>query len=146
MPRHHHAPLLSSSFKYGPQPSFNYTSEAPQPRRTLDRRYSKTANNNRSSDEHVVPSTKPLLHASASMCSIALAFLNYGSQPSFNGSEVLQLWRTLDRRYSKIADNYQSLHEVSVALAHAGLESSNLIVGIDFTKSNEWTGARSFNR
>ncbi|XP_047313269.1 E3 ubiquitin-protein ligase RGLG2-like isoform X2 [Impatiens glandulifera] len=35
---------------------------------------------------------------------------------------------------------------VTQALARAGLESSNLIVGIDFTKSNEWTGARSFNR
>lgn len=30
--------------------------------------------------------------------------------------------------------------QVTEALAHAGLESSNLIVGIDFTKSNEWTG------
>jgi len=29
---------------------------------------------------------------------------------------------------------------VTEALARAGLESSNLIVGIDFTKSNEWTG------
>uniref|UniRef100_A0A5B6Z798 Putative E3 ubiquitin-protein ligase RGLG2-like isoform X1 n=1 Tax=Davidia involucrata TaxID=16924 RepID=A0A5B6Z798_DAVIN len=54
--------------------------------------------------------------------------------------------RKLDRRYSRIADNYNSLEEVTGALAHAGLESSNLIVGIDFTKSNEWTGARSFNR
>ncbi|KAH9312846.1 hypothetical protein KI387_027881, partial [Taxus chinensis] len=35
---------------------------------------------------------------------------------------------------------------VTDALAQAGLESSNLIVGIDFTKSNEWTGAKSFNR
>jgi E3 ubiquitin-protein ligase RGLG len=35
---------------------------------------------------------------------------------------------------------------VSEALGRAGLESSNLIVGIDFTKSNEWTGAKSFNR
>ncbi|KAF5765952.1 putative copine [Helianthus annuus] len=33
---------------------------------------------------------------------------------------------------------------VTEALVHAGLESSNLIVGIDFTKSNKWTG--NFNR
>ena len=30
--------------------------------------------------------------------------------------------------------------QVTEALARAGLESSNLIVGVDFTKSNEWTG------
>ncbi|XP_016171549.1 E3 ubiquitin-protein ligase RGLG1 [Arachis ipaensis] len=35
---------------------------------------------------------------------------------------------------------------VTEALARAGLESSNLILGIDFTKSNEWTGKNSFNR
>ncbi|KAF3436776.1 hypothetical protein FNV43_RR19529 [Rhamnella rubrinervis] len=46
----------------------------------------------------------------------------------------------------KIEDNYNSLEQVTDALARAGLESSNLIVGIDFTKSNEWTGARSFHR
>lgn len=34
--------------------------------------------------------------------------------------------------------------QVTEALARAGLESSNLIVGIDFTKSNEWTGATVF--
>ncbi|MED6168269.1 E3 ubiquitin-protein ligase rglg2 [Stylosanthes scabra] len=54
--------------------------------------------------------------------------------------------RRLDRRYSRIADDYRSLDEVTAALSQAGLESSNLIVGIDFTKSNEWTGKRSFNR
>jgi E3 ubiquitin-protein ligase RGLG len=35
--------------------------------------------------------------------------------------------------------------QVTDALAQAGLESSNLIVGIDFTKSNEWTGKFSFH-
>ncbi|KAK1377263.1 RING-type E3 ubiquitin transferase [Heracleum sosnowskyi] len=51
-----------------------------------------------------------------------------------------------ERKYSRIDDNYNSLDQVTDALARAGLESSNLIVGIDFTKSNEWTGARSFQR
>ncbi|XP_062207807.1 E3 ubiquitin-protein ligase RGLG2-like [Phragmites australis] len=51
----------------------------------------------------------------------------------------------LDRRYSRIADDYNSVDQVTDALAQAGLESSNLIVGIDFTKSNEWTGKFSFH-
>ncbi|XP_057791677.1 E3 ubiquitin-protein ligase RGLG2-like isoform X2 [Salvia miltiorrhiza] len=53
--------------------------------------------------------------------------------------------KRLDKRYSRIADNYHSLQEVTEALARAGLESSNLIIGIDFTKSNEWTGKKSYN-
>lgn len=44
-----------------------------------------------------------------------------------------------------IADNFNSLDQVINALREAGLESSNLILGIDFTKSNEWTGKHSFN-
>ncbi|THU44437.1 hypothetical protein C4D60_Mb02t07360 [Musa balbisiana] len=52
----------------------------------------------------------------------------------------------LQRKYSRINDDYQTLNQVTEALAEAGLESSNLIVGIDFTKSNEWTGKVSFNR
>ncbi|KAG2579570.1 E3 ubiquitin-protein ligase RGLG2-like [Panicum virgatum] len=48
-------------------------------------------------------------------------------------------------RYAKIGDDYHTLEQVTDALAHAGLESSNLIVGIDFTKSNEWTGRVSYN-
>ncbi|KAA8531094.1 hypothetical protein F0562_005803 [Nyssa sinensis] len=45
-----------------------------------------------------------------------------------------------------IADNFNSLDEVISALREAGLESSNLILGIDFTKSNEWSGKYSFHR
>ncbi|KAI5674824.1 hypothetical protein M9H77_15188 [Catharanthus roseus] len=38
------------------------------------------------------------------------------------------------------------LLQVTEALRESGLESSNLIIGIDFTKSNEWTGKLSFNK
>ncbi|XP_022733592.1 E3 ubiquitin-protein ligase RGLG5-like [Durio zibethinus] len=73
---------------------------------------------------------------------------HYAPPPSHNyGSQTTQRARKImERKYSRIADNYQTLDQVTAALAQAGLESSNLIVGIDFTKSNEWTGARSFNR
>lgn len=67
------------------------------------------------------------------------------SQSYSYGGQAPAAQRKLDRRYSRIADTYNSLEEVTEALARAGLESSNLIVGIDFTKSNEWTGRRSFH-
>jgi hypothetical protein len=52
-----------------------------------------------------------------------------------------------DKRQPKfIPDNYSSVDEVTTALREAGLESSNLILGIDFTKSNEWSGRYSFGR
>lgn len=52
--------------------------------------------------------------------------------------------RRFSMKYKLIGDNYRSVEEVQQALLNAGLESSNLIVGIDFTKSNEWTGKKSF--
>ena len=36
------------------------------------------------------------------------------------------------------------MEELQTALRTAGLESSNLIIGVDFTKSNTWTGKNSF--
>lgn len=51
----------------------------------------------------------------------------------------------MKKKYSYIPDTFSSLEQVTQALKEAGLESSNLIVGIDFTKSNEWTGKVSFN-
>ncbi|KAL6601541.1 hypothetical protein ACP70R_044761 [Stipagrostis hirtigluma subsp. patula] len=41
--------------------------------------------------------------------------------------------------------SYDTLDQVKAALQEVGLESSNLIIGVDFTKSNEWTGRRCFN-
>ncbi|CAI8597585.1 unnamed protein product [Vicia faba] len=76
---------------------------------------------------------------------------NYGVQPppqSYGGTvaHAPQQSKSSDKKFTTIGDNYSSLEQVTEALASAGLESSNLIVGIDFTKSNEWTGARSFQR
>ncbi|PUZ50017.1 hypothetical protein GQ55_6G025800 [Panicum hallii var. hallii] len=50
----------------------------------------------------------------------------------------------LSKKYSYIPDTFTSLDQVAEALRQQGLESSNLILGIDFTKSNEWTGKQSF--
>jgi len=47
-------------------------------------------------------------------------------------------------KFFAIKDEYKSLEDVSEALHAAGLESSNLILAIDFTKSNNWTGRDTF--
>jgi len=48
------------------------------------------------------------------------------------------------KAFQMIPDRYTSYSQVSQALRHAGLESSQLVVGIDFTKSNTWTGTKTF--
>lgn len=47
-------------------------------------------------------------------------------------------------RFQVIPDKFESIEEVQDALRGAGLESSEIIVAVDFTKSNEQTGAQSF--
>ncbi|OQS06507.1 E3 ubiquitin-protein ligase RGLG2-like [Thraustotheca clavata] len=49
------------------------------------------------------------------------------------------------QRAKSIQDNYFSLEDLKQDLRRKGLESSNLIIGVDFTKSNEWTGKRTFH-
>jgi len=48
------------------------------------------------------------------------------------------------KKFSAIADRYRTLEEVQNALREAGLESSNLILGVDYTKSNESAGHNTF--
>lgn len=47
--------------------------------------------------------------------------------------------------FDSIKDKFFTLSEVSRAMRTAGLKSSNLIIGIDFTASNEWQGRKSFS-
>lgn len=67
-----------------------------------------------------------------------------GAKQSRDGSTVARR-NSFSQRYKRIPDNYRTVEQVTQALAESGLESSNLIVGIDFTKSNEWTGRDSFD-
>ncbi|KAB2051803.1 hypothetical protein ES319_A12G078700v1 [Gossypium barbadense] len=75
---------------------------------------------------------------------------DFWHQPSYEPSSLAG--SSMDRNYQPrqqapfIPDNFSSLDQVISALREAGLESSNLILGVDFTKSNEWTGRYSFNR
>eukprot|EP00753_Platysulcus_tardus_P005381 PLAT13238.1.p1 GENE.PLAT13238.1~~PLAT13238.1.p1 ORF type:complete len:428 (-),score=88.09 PLAT13238.1:24-1307(-) len=46
--------------------------------------------------------------------------------------------------FKAIGDSFESLEDVTAALRRAGLESSQLIVAVDFTKSNEWNGKRTY--
>jgi len=46
--------------------------------------------------------------------------------------------------WNAILDKYESVEQVQEALREAGLESCNLIVGVDYTKSNETSGRVSF--
>lgn len=48
------------------------------------------------------------------------------------------------QEFKKNSNSFQTFKEVQEGLHQAGLESVQLIIGIDFTKSNEWTGRFSF--
>jgi len=47
--------------------------------------------------------------------------------------------------FQKISDEFSNITELQAGLRKAGLESSDLIIGVDFTKSNSWQGTHSFN-
>lgn len=53
-------------------------------------------------------------------------------------------WGVKQKNRHFIDDNYNTVAEVAAALKARGLSDCNLIVGIDFTKSNEWTGKKAF--
>jgi len=47
-------------------------------------------------------------------------------------------------KFAQLATNFHTLEDIQSALRTVGLESSNLLVAVDFTKSNTWTGTNTF--
>ena len=48
------------------------------------------------------------------------------------------------KKFMAIGNNFKRIEDVQEALRNAGLEKSELIIGIDFTKSNTWQGKKTF--
>ena len=48
------------------------------------------------------------------------------------------------KTFNQIVDRFSSLAEITKAMQANGLGKANLIIGIDFTASNEWQGRKSF--
>eukprot|EP01024_Parvocaulis_polyphysoides_P052055 TRINITY_DN51274_c0_g1_i1.p2 TRINITY_DN51274_c0_g1~~TRINITY_DN51274_c0_g1_i1.p2 ORF type:complete len:139 (+),score=19.28 TRINITY_DN51274_c0_g1_i1:146-562(+) len=69
-----------------------------------------------------------------------------GRSPTYTPSNASRppLHQQPTQKFRTIVDHYTSLEQVQNALRKNGLESSNLILAVDFTKSNEWTGKHSF--
>mmetsp|Transcript_20948 Transcript_20948/g.58916 ORF Transcript_20948/g.58916 Transcript_20948/m.58916 type:complete len:313 (+) Transcript_20948:129-1067(+) len=64
------------------------------------------------------------------------------TESSSKSTEELDKWGNKFRRFQDI---YESIGDVQKALREAGLESSSLILAIDYTKSNDYTGDQTFN-
>ncbi|KFM58215.1 E3 ubiquitin-protein ligase RGLG2, partial [Stegodyphus mimosarum] len=57
---------------------------------------------------------------------------------------VLGFTREEVRSFTAFRDHFRSYAEVTGAMRRAGLDRMRLIVGIDFSGSNEWQGRRTF--
>ena len=53
--------------------------------------------------------------------------------------------KTKRKRCKRIKDKYTTIKQVQAALRRAGLESSDLVMCVDFTKSNTYNGMETFN-
>jgi len=51
---------------------------------------------------------------------------------------------TTFQEFSQFSDRFSSYEEVRAAMRQAGLEEAQVIIGIDFSASNEWQGRKSY--
>lgn len=83
------------------------------------------------------------------MLIIYLKRLNRRKKLTTKGYSIRQVLGIVDEKdvhVESISDRFTSLYQISDAVKAAGLENSNVIIGIDFSASNEWQGRNCFNR
>lgn len=68
-----------------------------------------------------------------------MSFLGIGSTSSRARAQK----KSISERFA-IADRFKTIEEVTNELQQAGLESSDLILAVDWTRSNQWQGKSSF--
>lgn len=83
-----------------------------------------------------------------SLIGVAIIFLlkHTENNPPGNGSAASSARSTKlsNSDFEKFPDKFESLHDVQDGLRREGLEGCNLIIGIDYTGSNEFQGTRTF--
>jgi len=67
-----------------------------------------------------------------------------GYAPPQRGVLRASLNKQASNSFRSFAHTYRTIEEVQEGLRKAGLESSNLILGLDYTKSNTWNGQYTF--
>ncbi|XP_062093067.1 E3 ubiquitin-protein ligase RGLG4 [Humulus lupulus] len=107
-------------------------------------RQNSSSSNSRSQSSNRSNGTPHLGRRSSSSHSKAFSFLKSAKGMGMSTSSAAGEKSLAKKKYAFIPDLFTSLSQVTEALRKEGLESSNLILGIDFTKSNEWTGKKSF--
>jgi len=88
-------------------------------------------------------STKNSSSQSTSKSSI-MANRNTVQSSKSNVSNTINQTTQHNANYKYFKDRFTSYSDLEQALRKAGLESSNLIVGVDFTKSNTWNGSHPY--
>lgn len=60
-------------------------------------------------------------------------------------SSIFSMFTMQNRTFFSFEDHFSSYEEVADACRRAGLEKCQLILGVDFSASNEWQGRKTFN-
>jgi len=74
-------------------------------------------------------------------------YLSYPDMFKSSSTKLLSTYNSMvqsNPSWCSNPDKFTTYDELVKGMKEAGVESSNLVIGIDFTKSNNWNGAKSF--